>query len=593
MKGIFSPASSLSLHQKLTCLLRIQFSDSAVPEFMGKNPKVAVAISEKADSISDEALLKTIRQLEFWANEGKSEDELLEITEKLLAIATITHDEFKCPTVRFGRTELQMPILTCGTMRFQFNWTPDTAPIAPSQKRVLKSDCHANLKASIKQCIKMGMNHFETARMYGSSEFQVSSALGELLEAGEIKREDFILQTKCLPAKNAEEFLKIWDASWTHFEKTIGHIDLFAFHVISKKEQMDWIFDESETGCWAAAKKLQEEGKIKNIGFSTHGTASNIYQLVDSNKFDYVNIHKHFFGDYHGEGTPDSKGSHGNLAAVKRAKELDMGVFLISPLDKGGMVYRPSASMARLIGPKLTPISFSLLHAWKTMGMQTASIGVSRPADLDECLEAAKMFANGGYEKDLKAAEDALTKQLETALGNEWATKGLLNIPDCEDPSTEAIAIGHILWLKNVLTAYGMYDFAKARYEMLEQTPAYNPKKSFEENSAKHQAGNMGRHYSEKFDYSEALKDHCDPETAKTYLKEVHDALNKKKKWTDAELKERGWDQAYNLTCWNDFPGGVFSDILKNVFTFGYMGAGGPDNKFRATITSLRAALAK
>lgn len=31
---------------------------------------------------------------------------------------------FQCPRVRFGRTNLSMPILTCGGMRMQQTWTP-------------------------------------------------------------------------------------------------------------------------------------------------------------------------------------------------------------------------------------------------------------------------------------------------------------------------------------------------------------------------------------------------------------------------------------------------------------------------------------
>lgn len=94
------------------------------------------------------------------------------------------------------------------------------------------------------------------------------------------------------------------------------------------------------------------------------GDASIIYKLVDSGRFDYINVHKHFFGDYHAAGTPDglgerfckeclelanelthpsklktcsppTAGGQGNAAAVKRALELDMGVFGISPFDKG------------------------------------------------------------------------------------------------------------------------------------------------------------------------------------------------------------------------------------------------------------------
>ena len=54
-------------------------------------------------------------------------------------------------------------------------------------------------------------------------------------------------------------------------------------------------------------------------------------------------------------------GGHGNALAVKRALELDMGVFLISPVDKGGHLYMPSKSLARTIGPNMSPMEFAML----------------------------------------------------------------------------------------------------------------------------------------------------------------------------------------------------------------------------------------
>lgn len=103
---------------------------------------------------------------------------------------------------------------------------------------------------------------------------------------------------------------------------------------------VDNILDESPEGIYQFALELQKEGKIKHIGFSTHGSAETIMRMIDSEKFSYVNIHKHYFGDYHAAGTPDTKGGEGNRYAVKRALELDMGVFQISPFDKGGKLFR-------------------------------------------------------------------------------------------------------------------------------------------------------------------------------------------------------------------------------------------------------------
>lgn len=51
-----------------------------------------------------------------------------------------------------------------------------------------------------------------------------------------------------------------------------------------------------------------------------------------------------FVGSYTASGTNLSEGSidGGNRENVELAHSLDMGVFCISPNDKGGMMYKPS-----------------------------------------------------------------------------------------------------------------------------------------------------------------------------------------------------------------------------------------------------------
>lgn len=56
-------------------------------------------------------------------------------------------------------------------------------------------------------------------------------------------------------------------------------------------------------------------------------------------------------------------------------------------------------------------------------------------------------------------------------------------------------------------------------------------------------------------DLTEALKDHYNPELAKQKLTEVHEWLKKDGKLTDEERAAKGWNRAYNLTTWGEFPG--------------------------------------
>jgi len=59
------------------------------------------------------------------------------------------------------------------------------------------------------------------------------------------------------------------------------------------------------------------------VGFSTHATTDIILEAVQSDEFDYLNVHWYFVNDL-------------NWPAIEAAKQLDLGVFIISPNDKGG-----------------------------------------------------------------------------------------------------------------------------------------------------------------------------------------------------------------------------------------------------------------
>src|SRR6266498_1519291 len=95
---------------------------------------------------------------------------------------------------RFGRTELNMPVISCGGMRYQFKWQ-DVAP------KEIPPDNQANLEATIRRALALGINHIETARGYGTSEMQ----LGRILPT--LPRDQIIVQTKVAPHAETKQFL--------------------------------------------------------------------------------------------------------------------------------------------------------------------------------------------------------------------------------------------------------------------------------------------------------------------------------------------------------------------------------------------------
>merc|ERR1712150_123311 len=150
--------------------------------------KAVSLISESVNSILGETLVKIIRQLNFYYDEQcLTPEEFTDVTKRLVISASVLSQKepFQVPKVRYGRTELMIPIVTCGGMRVQQTWLPDFVPlISPSPKKVLAGKSQENLKILIKECLKVGINHFETARFYGTSELQFVDALSTMIESG-------------------------------------------------------------------------------------------------------------------------------------------------------------------------------------------------------------------------------------------------------------------------------------------------------------------------------------------------------------------------------------------------------------------------
>lgn len=222
---------------------------------------------------------------------------------------------------RFGRTELQMPVFSCGGMRYQYKWQD-----VPQWQ--IPRDNQDNLEATIRRSLELGINHIETARGYGSSEMQ----LGRILP--KIPREKLIVQTKVSPQADAKGFLHEFEQSLRKLK--LDYVDLLGLHGINNAEFLEYSLRPG--GCLDIAKKLQEQGKIRFIGFSTHGATEIILQAINTNQFDYVNLHWYYI-------------NQNNWAAIEAATHHDMGVFIISPSNKGGNLYDPPQKLVDLCTP--------------------------------------------------------------------------------------------------------------------------------------------------------------------------------------------------------------------------------------------------
>lgn len=334
---------------------------------------------------------------------------------------------------RFGRTELQMPVFSCGGMRYQFKW--QDLPLSQ-----IPADNQENLEATIRRAVEVGINHIETARGYGSSEMQ----LGRILP--KFPREKLIVQTKVGPVADAKEFRQTFEKSLAYLQ--LDYIDLLGLHGINDAESLDYSIRPG--GCLEVARQLQAEGKVRFIGFSTHGATDVIVQTINTNQFDYVNLHWYYINQW-------------NWAAIEAAKRQDMGVFIISPSNKGGLLYQPPQKLVELCAP-LSPMVFNNLFCLNHQEVHTLSIGAAKPQDFDEHLKTLELLDQAS--EILPPILARLESEAIAILGEDWVKTWETNLPTWDETPGQ-VNIRVILWLYNLAIAYDMVDYTKMRYNLL------------------------------------------------------------------------------------------------------------------------------
>ncbi len=310
--------------------------------------------------------------------------------------------------------------------------------------RYLESE--ANAVATTFKAVELGINHIETAKGYGKSEQFIGAAFKAGLDR---QRDRLIVTTKIPPTKDAGTMRQLIKESLQKLK--LDYIDNFDIHGINTWDHVEMV--KQPHGCMQAVREAMQGGLIRHVGFSTHGSLEVIMAAIATNLFESVNLHYYYFNQR-------------NAPAIALAHQQDMGVFIISPSDKGGMLYSPPAKLIELCHP-YTPVELNDRFLLSDPRIHTLSLGAANPDEFD----AHKNVWDRDF--PLNELEISLLKNLDTqylALGSDRCSQCF----ECL-PCPEKINIPEVLRLRNLAIAFDMEEFSKYRYKMFENAGHWFP----------------------------------------------------------------------------------------------------------------------
>jgi hypothetical protein len=348
----------------------------------------------------------------------------------------ITPEKTNMEYRRFGKTNKKLSVITLGGMRYKHGWD--------NPRHVIPDDTLEECLATVRKAFSKGINHIETAHGYTKSETVYGIVLNDVLK---VDRSSYYLMTKGAPS-SARDTRRLVEEQLKTLKT--DYFDFYAWHGLNNLRCYEKACQKN--GPVEELLKMKSEGIIKHVGFSTHAPLEIIIKAIETDMFDFMNLHYYYFFQR-------------NKGAIDLAQSKDMGVFIISPNDKGGQLSKPPQKLTDLTSP-LTPVQWNTRFCLSNPAIHTLSFGLPATVSFDQI--------DGIFPVSVPLSEqDALIKhKLDSQrLLDKYSDFDGYGME--KDPS--GINIPEILRFRTMFKCYDMKGFGVYRYNMFSETDHWTP----------------------------------------------------------------------------------------------------------------------
>ena len=243
---------------------------------------------------------------------------------------------------------------------------------------------YAKAEREVLCAIDAGVNYFDTAYLYPGNE----ECLGRILEENSC-RSKVKIATK-LPQyvmKSMKEIEKTFNAELTRLRT--DYIDYYLMHMFTDLAEWDNL---KSFGIEEWIRKQKESGRIRQIGFSYHGSEEMFLKILDAYDWDFCQIQYNYMDEH----------TQAGRRGLETAESKGIPVIIMEPLRGGKLVNLPENAMRRLeaSGSGMSAAELGLKWLWNQSGVTCVLSGMNSIEMIQENVRIAGEAAVGSFTEE-------------------------------------------------------------------------------------------------------------------------------------------------------------------------------------------------